>query len=1131
MNTTKASTAVAIELGKEATEYTTYLLQDGQDNDKARKKKRKHEKRDRCKRFITQTMTMLSRFASLFDLITDFILLWKASSRNVIELTLILSLSIVSPYILSYSSGIKLFIYRKTFDNLVGFRNIFLILYLLPTGFFYFVLLDLIDILLSIWIWFLHNILCRQEQYLKELQEIIAKDLGMDRMNFEGFKRQKSISQILFESIPQVTLQILLELNVIPGKQLAGIKSIELRISIATAMFNLITQISKLYFESVAVNERFVEYQLNAMMGRVSWVPFRLKVVKLARNLQDENEFKTNKRKHGHTSLCRKLFSVRYNDPNDDENTINYNIKYRIPLISYFSRNDILANVDYDFSVVTIGHLIATINQLQNTTASHHGAHISIKFHKSLKLLGIKEIVKLMEVCKRKNILLPDIAQCVDWTHSFSISSTIHQNDPRLATYCRDYNDRPLLISMYKTKYDAQYSIFNSFLENDCPMNLKDSNNETIVYHMIRNRDYKGLRILFEKQKEKNFEMNTLNFYNKAGISPLYLALKYDLLSSDDSEEAKEEERVNKPGIQSDADQKGNDAEEDVSDLSNTFSSRHAVKDNGQEEEPHFDPKEEQKHEDNDADEEEWQERVIKICIAQRYEYNTVCNMIRYKLNCALMERLSCIQRNRELLHCVYECIYQCKKGNAKQFQSRCINPKIAELAKAFETSNDIKALLSTIQELLNSDHADIADCGPQGVEAEPFSELIDRYDRNRMQNIIKIMEKRGFEAIDSTVNEYMNDYPIINEIERKDNNESGRSKIHAGSQWMYRMILDNGADVNSPCFDSDNANRMTVSPLGFCLTNYFDSLHHIDIIQDLLDRNAKITQGETAFLCELFVQISAKEEDKMDMYFGILEHIAKNSRISLHKVSDLDGNNPIHTAIIHHHAFNQNKEEKDSMDDARQTRILSQLCKRYPFWTQQRNVDGNYPLFLSARHRDVTSMFALIAFLSEHNHDAMKRMMEEKAFIEFMVSWVMSVLPKSSDDPSPDIKIAKLLFELFGYEAICIWPNPPDSNSPQSPITLMDAIASKGGAQRTVMIDSLIEKCNLLQYVDKHLIQNAQQAQGDNEEDALDYGDEEKEGYDVLDDKKQNNDDDAEDQKEESVDLLDPEPKDEEKK
>eukprot|EP01083_Nonionella_stella_P294070 999935_1 len=131
MNTTKTFIGVTIELGKEDTEYNAHLLKD---NHGKHKKNRKHNKRNWCKRFVTQTMTMFSRFASLFDLITDGILLYKASSRNVIELTLILSLSIVSPYVLSYSSGIKLFIYRKTFDNLVGFRNLFLILYLLPTG-------------------------------------------------------------------------------------------------------------------------------------------------------------------------------------------------------------------------------------------------------------------------------------------------------------------------------------------------------------------------------------------------------------------------------------------------------------------------------------------------------------------------------------------------------------------------------------------------------------------------------------------------------------------------------------------------------------------------------------------------------------------------------------------------------------------------------------------------------------------------------------------------------------------------------------------------------------------------------------------------------------------------------------
>eukprot|EP01083_Nonionella_stella_P294071 999936_1 len=122
MKQTNRDTALAIELGKEDTEYNEHPSKDTNPNN--------NNKWSRCKRFIIQTMTLFSRFASLFDLITDGILLYKASSRKVIELTLILSLSIVSPYVLSYSSGIKLFIYRKTFDNLIGFRKLFLILYL-----------------------------------------------------------------------------------------------------------------------------------------------------------------------------------------------------------------------------------------------------------------------------------------------------------------------------------------------------------------------------------------------------------------------------------------------------------------------------------------------------------------------------------------------------------------------------------------------------------------------------------------------------------------------------------------------------------------------------------------------------------------------------------------------------------------------------------------------------------------------------------------------------------------------------------------------------------------------------------------------------------------------------------------
>eukprot|EP01083_Nonionella_stella_P080901 222553_1 len=627
-------------------------------------------------------------------------------------------------------------------------------------------------------------------------------------------------------------------------------------------------------------------------MARVSWVPFRLKVVKLARNIAytHNNEFenkgntetmyainKTQKQRHEHTTLCSKLFSVQCYDPDDDANTINYHIKYRIPIISCLSKNEILSNVDYDFSVVTIGHLIATINQLQTTaSATHHDAHISIKFHKSLKLLGIKEIVNLMEVCKRKNILLPDIAQCVDWTHSFSISSTIHENDPRLATYCRDYNDRPLLLSMYKTKYDTDYCILRSFLDNDCPMSLKDSNNETIVYHMIRNSDYKALKILFNKQKEKNLEINNLNFYNKAGVSPLCVALKYDVLQSD--------ARINQKVRKSDV---------------------------AKEEEEQNDEQKQEEFEANDGA--EWHIRVISMCIAKKYEYNTVCNIIRCKLNCVLMKRVASLQKHHKLIRWIYECLHQCKQAQELKtmrtvhtFLSKCTNQNISQFAKRFKANNDMQTLTTSLQDLLKDDYEDIADFGPGGVMSHYFSNI-----HESISDIIKKIEKDELTLVDGKVKEYMENYPFINELE--DNTDDTNQKIKPKSRWMHQMLLDNGADVNFPCLNSDNANQISLSPLGICLMQFFDSLDHIDIIKDLLNRQARLAHAEIPMLSELFVKISTKKEDEMDMYFDIVENIAKNGNVLLQYVTDLDGNNPIHTAIIHHHAFNQNKDARDT--------------------------------------------------------------------------------------------------------------------------------------------------------------------------------------------------------------------------
>eukprot|EP01083_Nonionella_stella_P089159 248748_1 len=412
---------------------------------------------------------------------------------------------------------------------------------------------------------------------------------------------------------------------------------------------------------------------------------------------------------------------------------------------------------------------------------------------------------------------------------------------------------------------------------------------------------------------------------------------------------------------------------------------------------------------------------------------------------------------------------------NVHEFLSKCTNPKIAQFAKRFKANNDMKALSSSLQNLLHEDYEDISEFGPEGAMSHYFSGLADHYTHNGVQDIIKKIEKDELALMDDKVKEYTENYPFINQLQAHDD-ENRNVKIKPRSQWMHRMLLDNGADVNFPCLNSSNPNHMIVSPLGICLTRFFDSLNDLGIIQDLLNRQARLGHAEIPILSQLFVKVASKKEDEMDIYFGILEKIAKNSGVLLQNVTDLDDNNPIHTAIIHHHAFNQNEGTRNTTETTRQARCISVLCRRYPFWIKQRNIAGDYPLLLSVKYRDVASIFALMSFLSAHDYDAMNHMLQQRIFAESMIKWAVELLPKSNDDPCCDIQIIKIFLELYGYEAIFCWPNPlsnTPSPSPQAAITLMDLIQTKEETQRNTFLDILIKKCNVIKYAkDKNLIE-----------------------------------------------------------
>ena len=182
-----------------------------------KKKKQKNDKKDKISakkkksmksillywivRFMKLSWRIVSKTSSMLDAITDVILLYKAQNAGAIAFTMILFLTLLAPYILSYSSGVQIFVHRKTFQNvrLFTFKSLLLGLYLFPTGIIYFILLDIIDALMELYKWIAFGCIrkARNKNDLVQIESNTAEYFGMSRMDWFSFKKQKLIGQLL----------------------------------------------------------------------------------------------------------------------------------------------------------------------------------------------------------------------------------------------------------------------------------------------------------------------------------------------------------------------------------------------------------------------------------------------------------------------------------------------------------------------------------------------------------------------------------------------------------------------------------------------------------------------------------------------------------------------------------------------------------------------------------------------------------------------------------------------------------------------------------------------------------------------------------------------------------------------
>eukprot|EP01083_Nonionella_stella_P089132 248670_1 len=456
-------------------------------------------------KFIKLSLKITSRMASLLDVVTDAILLYKVSSNDAMLLTLLLFISLLSPYILSYSAGVELWLFHGTFSNLklCTFSSFMLLFYLFPTGFVFFIILDVVDVFVELYKWFSYGIVgkIKTNTELVQVEASAANYFGMSRMDYFSLKRQKSIAQLFFETAPQLVLQTLL---------FSGVSSDVLMLSIFSAFFNFVIQLVRLKAESVAVRETFVQYSLHSITARFGWLPFKHLIKEFG-----THENRTDSKPKACWRWCR--FEI-INDDDDEQIELDYRLRYRVPVVTAISEYYAESNntkelrvghklkyetpsygmVEFDFSSGTVDELISAIKSISNYKESRQ---MSIIFGKSLRLLNVRDIITLMQACSQKNIELPDI-HGIEWNEAFK-NSAISNTDARLLDNTFDDADKPLLTSLYLTGYDADnHQILKSFVTSyNVPINITDKNGNTILHHMLQQNDEKAINILLSSLK------------------------------------------------------------------------------------------------------------------------------------------------------------------------------------------------------------------------------------------------------------------------------------------------------------------------------------------------------------------------------------------------------------------------------------------------------------------------------------------------------------------------------------------------------------------------------------------------------------------------------------------------------
>jgi hypothetical protein len=207
---------------------------------------------------------------SLMDLITDVSILLKMAQAGHMWWSVITICTIVAPYLVGYACLLSLFIFKKTFEH----HTLLGLLYLSPVCLVhfacieaYYILATACEILCDLLAFFTCGFIRFQIDADK-----LPQTLGLSMMDVMGYRRLRTISQLTFESLPQLILQSHIISSGLASSM--GLSPMEVYGSVFFAVTHTVAEAVVLWHESTAWKEGFVQYSLTCLTGRLGWLPF-----------------------------------------------------------------------------------------------------------------------------------------------------------------------------------------------------------------------------------------------------------------------------------------------------------------------------------------------------------------------------------------------------------------------------------------------------------------------------------------------------------------------------------------------------------------------------------------------------------------------------------------------------------------------------------------------------------------------------------------------------------------------------------------------------------------------------------------------------------------------------------------